>query len=299
MTSIQAEQSPIDAILATPVPMTKEEQNNETERTAFLRYVQDNGASIPSNFKTADDWFNSLLSARSELTRKQQEVAELKKKFQAEGTTNPNYVPPPEAPKNDLSGVQEVLSIQAPPEVKEPPKTAVGPAEWAKWGDEIDRTGGVSDETRAEIQSRMGTDPMIIDQMIAGRKALAKQSWDTAASAVGGSDNLKVLFKWAGENLTKDELDATNSALRTNAAKNVLLGLQARMNSNRPGINEPKPTPNTVNAGSSGTAMIRAFDSWYEQRAAIADPRYEKDPNYRGVVDRMQQETARKGFRIK
>ena len=300
-----AEQSqPVETQPTLATPVQTEDPVTAHERAAFMRYVQDQGQKIPSNFKSADDWFNSLLEARKGFTQARQEIASLKKQYNQNGVSNPNYTgdspqaqPKPE-PVEDLSGINEELKITAPP-VQPPSSSRVSAEDWLRWGKEIDSTGSVSATTRKEIQDKMGADEVIIEQLIKGRKALAKQSWDDAASVVGGNDNLKRMFKWAQENLTAEEVAATNRALQTNAYKNVLLGLKARYeqtNKVQPKAQEPQSVPNRVNP-SQVPQSIQVFKSLAEQQAALRDPRYRVDANYRKAVEAMVINSSKYGFR--
>jgi hypothetical protein len=306
MTDINnAEQSqPVGTQPELATPIQTEDPVIVHERAMFMKYVQDQGQKIPSNFKSADDWFNSLVEARKGFTQARQEIASLKKQYNQNGVSNPNYTgdspqaqPVPE-PVEDLSGINEELKITAPP-VQPPSSSRVSAEDWLRWGKEIDSTGAVSATTRKEIQDKMGADEVIIEQLVKGRKALAKQSWDDAAGVVGGNDNLKRMFKWAQENLTTDEVAATNRALQTNAYKNVLLGLKARYeqeNKVQSKVQEPQDVPNRVNPSQVPQA-VQVFKSFAEQQAALRDPRYRVDANYRQAVEAMVVNSSRYGFR--
>ena len=282
-------------------PTPVEDPVTAHERAAFMRYVQDQGQKIPANFKSADDWFNSLKSAQKMATQKAQELAALKKQYKENGVTNPDYQDSPQAQpqavvEEDLSGVPEDLKITTPPE-PQPGSNKISQEDWLRWGKEIDSTGAVSEASRREIKEKMGADDVVIEQMIKGRKALAKQSWDDAASVVGGSDSLKRMFKWAQENLTAEEVAATNRALQTNAYKNVLLGLKARFDQQVPAKpQEPKALDNRVNP-SQVPQSIQVFKNLAEQQAALRDPRFRVDPNYRKAVEAMVVNSSKFGFR--
>ena len=272
------------------------------ERAMFNIHVKDQGKQIPSNFKTADDWFNSLLEARKGFTQKSQEVASLKKQYNENGVTNPNYQAPSAAPQaipepvEDLSGIPESLGIAPPPEK---PKSTLQ-EDWSKWHQEIDSSGGLSATARKEMQDKTGKTASQIDQEVNGRVAMKKQGWEEAASVVGGGDNLKRLFKWAQENLSPEETSATNRALQSNAYKNVLLGLQARMGAGqtqaKPKAQEPQATPNRINQ-SQVPGQIQVFKSHAEQSAALSDPRYRVDPSFRRAVEQMMINSSQYGFR--
>lgn len=300
-----AEQSqPVETQPTLATPVQTEDPVTAHERAAFMRYVQDQGSKIPNNFKSADDWFNSLVEARKGFTQARQEIASLKKQYNQNGVSNPNYVadssqaPVPEPVVEDLSGIQENLQIS--PATPKPTNTPrVNEEDWVRWGREIDSSGSVSSATRKEIQEKMGAPDTIIDQLVKSRRALAKQSWEDAASVVGGNDNLKRMFKWAQENLTAEEVAATNRALQTNAYKNVLLGLKAQYESSQPQVKqvqEPQALPNRVNPTQVPQA-VQVFKNLAEQQAALRDPRYRVDANYRNAVEAMIINTSKYGFR--
>lgn len=300
-----AEQSqPVETQPTLATPVQTEDPVTAHERAAFMRYVQDQGQKIPSNFKSAEDWFNSLVEARKGYTQARQEIASLKKQYSQNGVSNPNYVadssqaPVPEPVVEDLSGVQENLQISpATPKPVNSPR--VSEEDWVRWGREIDSSGSVSSATRKEIQEKMGAPDTIIDQLIKSRRALAKQSWEDAASVVGGNDNLKRMFKWAQENLTAEEIAATNRALQTNAYKNILLGLKAQYESSQPQakqVQEPQAMSNRVNPSQVPQA-VQVFKNLAEQQAALRDPRYRVDANYRNAVEAMVINSSKYGFR--
>jgi hypothetical protein len=300
-----AEQSqPVETQPTLATPVQTEDPVTAHERAAFMRYVQDQGQKIPSNFKSAEDWFNSLVEARKGYTQARQEIASLKKQYSQNGVSNPNYVadssqaPVPEPVVEDLSGVQENLQI-SPVTPKPVNSTRVSEEDWVRWGREIDSSGSVSSATRKEIQEKMGAPDTIIDQLIKSRRALAKQSWEDAAAVVGGNDNLKRMFKWAQENLTAEEVAATNRALQTNAYKNILLGLKARYESEQPQVKqtqEPQALSNRVNP-SQVPQSVQVFKNLAEQQAALRDPRYRVDANYRKAVEAMVINSSKYGFR--
>lgn len=288
--------------LATPIQT--EDPVTTHERAMFMKYVQDQGQKIPSNFKSSDAWFNSLLEARKGFTQAKQENASLKKQYNQNGVINPDYKDSPPVAQavsevvEDLSGIPEDLKIVA-STIPQSVSNKISAEDWVRWGKEIDSADSVSDATRKEIREKMGADEVIIEQLIKGRKALAKQSWDDAASVVGGNDNLKRMFKWAQDNLTAEEVSATNRALQTNAYKNILLGLKARYEQQNPPkapSQEPRPMDNRVNQ-SQVPQSVQVFNSFAEQQAALRDPRFRVDSAYRNAVEAMTINTSRYGFR--
>ena len=295
--------------LVSPEPISNAVDNHE--KAAFVRYVQDQGQAIPANFKSADDWFNSLLEARKGYTQSRQEIANLKKQYNSSATANPNYKEPgvaentvvvkTEEPKLvDLSGIPDELKIQ-PHVVENNPNPVVSQADWMKWGGEIDRNGALSEVTKKEIKDKMGVDDVVVDQMVKGRQALQKESFSAAASVVGGADELKGLFAWAQKSLPAEEISAINRALQTSAYPNVLLGLRSRMQALTPAsaapVNrEPQVQLNRVNS-SQVSQQVQVFNSQIQQNAAISDPRFRTDPNFRRSVESMIVNSSKYGFK--
>lgn len=266
------------------------------ERAAFTRFVKEMGEKIPPNFKSAEDWFNSLKSAQAQYTKSRQEISELKKKYNETAVENPNYNPQAqEQPAKeqpvveDVSNIPDELSISKP---KEPEYGGITQQDWQRWGKEIDKNGDLTEATKKEVAKRLNADPLVVEQMVRGRQAMQKQAFDESAKVVGGADNLKRIFKWAGENLPAQEIEAMNRGLQTPASASILLGLQSRYQQAQPAarVSQPEPsvsTPNAVPAGQVPKPGIeaQAFNSEMEMKAAISDPRYRTDSAFRQAVE--------------
>jgi hypothetical protein len=277
------------------------------ERAAFARYVKEQGESIPENFKSADDWFNSLKQAQSEYTKSRQEIAELKKTYNETAVSNPNYDPQAqeqpaavEPVVEDVSNMPDELQITKP---AEPEYGAVGAEDWTRWGKEIDLKGDLSEATKKEVAKRLNADPIVVEQMVRGRQAMQKQAFDSSAQVVGGADNLKRMLKWAGENLSPDEINAMNQGLQGAAAQSILMGLQARYQASQPVAQEsqPEPSVSTPNAVTGKPRQpgpeVQAFTSEAEMKAAIADPRYRTDPAFRSAVEQRIVISSQYGYK--
>jgi len=279
------------------------------ERAAFVRYVKDQGEKIPPNFKNAEDWFNSLKSAQSQYTKSRQEIAELKKQYNETAVGNPNYDPQAqeqptqqeEPVVEDISNIPDELSISKP---KDPEYGNITEQDWARWGREIDKNGDLTEATRREVAKRLNADPIVVEQMVRGRQAMQKQAFDESAKVVGGADNLKRIFKWAGENLSAAEVEAMNRGLQSPASASILLGLQARYQQAQPATQKSQPepsvsTPNAVPAGQVPKPGVeaQAFNSEAEMKAAISDPRYRTDPAFRQAVERRMVITHQHGYK--
>jgi hypothetical protein len=275
--------------------MTPEQTQYNNEKKAFETHVQANGEAIPENFKDAGAWFDSLKGAQAEYTKARQEVSELKKQYQ-EGTENPNYVAPeePEAPVEETPQLDmDKLEIpEAPveetPEVTTPSGKVIQPENWAEWGLEIDNNNGtLSDDTREAIKAEFGVEDAIINEIVAGRKAMMKQAVNEAANVVGSEQELNNLMSWASKNLPADERAKINEGLRTPAWETVMLGLKTKYESSVASQKAKEPTSmvETAQPTASVGSAEEPFGSRELMLAAMRDRRYTRDPKYRAAVE--------------
>lgn len=274
--------------------MTPEQTQYNNEKKAFETHVQANGEAIPENFKDAGAWFDSLKGAQAEYTKARQEVSELKKQYQ-EGPENPNYVAPEEpeapveeAPQLDMDKLEIPEASPEPEETVAPNGKIIQPENWAEWGLEIDNNNGsLSEETRSSIKSEFGVQDAIIDEIIAGRKAMMKQAVNQAANVVGSEQELNTLMDWASKNLPADERAKINEGLRTPAWETVMLGLKTKYESSVPSQKAKEPTSMVEQA--QPTANVGPVEEPFESRelmlAAMRDRRYTRDPKYRAAIE--------------
>ena len=276
--------------------MTPEQTQVNNERQAFERHVQANGEAIPENFKDAGAWFDSLKGAQAEYTKARQEVSELKKNFSEGNTENPNYVAPeePEVPVEEAPQLDmDKLEIpEAPSEESEetvaPNGKIIQPENWAEWGLEIDNNNGsLTDDTRESIKAEFGVQDAIIDEIVAGRKAMMKQAVNEAANVVGSEQDLNTLMSWASKNLPVDEREKINQGLRTPAWETVMLGLKTKYESSVSSQKAKEPTSMVEQA--QPTANVSSPEEPFGSRdlmlAAMRDTRYTRDPKYRAAVE--------------
>lgn len=285
-----------------------ESPQTTAERAAFTRYVREQGEKIPANFKSAEEWFNSLKTAQAQYTKTRQEIAELKKTYNETAVSNPNYDPQAEKQPQptaepvieDVSNIPNELNITKP---VEPTYSGVTQDDWTRWGREIDKNGDLTEATKKEIAKRIQADPVVVEQMVRGRKAMQKQAFDQSAEVVGGADNLKRILKWAGETLSKDEIEAMNRGLQTAASRSLLLGLQSRYQQTQPAPQETRTEPRVSNPNATSSKPSKpslssqAFASEQEMKAAIADPRYRTDNNFRRAVEARMFITHQHGYK--
>ena len=97
---------------------------------------------------------------------------------------------------------------------------------------------------------------------------------------VGGEEAYNEMASWASKNMSDGEKKAYNAAVNSADMDTVKLavdGLRAKYqaaNGTEPSLMQGKATP----------VAEQGFESWAEVTAAMADPRYSKDPAYQEAV---------------
>jgi uncharacterized membrane protein len=147
------------------------------------------------------------------------------------------------------------------------------------YSQEFFTNGKLSDESYQDL-NKLGFSKAIVDQFIAGQQAVMAREEQAVYDSVGGKDTYAAMVQWAGQNLSKDEIDAYNSALSSGNQAQMqfaVKGLQARFAANT-------REPSLKTAG--GKAPPASFRSVAEVVAAMSDPKYKTDPAYRAEVER-------------
>jgi hypothetical protein len=135
--------------------------------------------------------------------------------------------------------------------------------------------GQLGDESYKALE-QSGIPKAYVDQFIAGQKAIGEQQ----ITMVGGEEAYNEMASWASKNMSEGEKKAYNAAVNSADMDTVKLavdGLRAKYqaaNGTEPSLMQGKATP----------VAEQGFESWAEVTAAMADPRYSKDPAYQEAV---------------
>jgi hypothetical protein len=122
----------------------------------------------------------------------------------------------------------------------------------------------------------------MVDQYIAGQKALQEQVQLRAYSEVGGQQEYVNMVTWAQGNLSASETKAFNLAVS---------GDQDQINLAVRGLRDKYTQangrdPSRSLSGSSTNTGTKSFGSRAELTTAMSDPRYSKDEAYRKSIER-------------
>lgn len=169
----------------------------------------------------------------------------------------------------------------APAEAEEAAREAVDEAglDFDTMTNEFWENSGLSDATYDKLAAA-GIPSDVVDAFIDGQMAVANQMRNEAFNMAGGEQQYVEMVEWAQNNLSENEINAYNQAVESgdpNATKLAISGLQAqyRMDNGQ--------EPNLI-SGEAVSASSGAFQSVAELTAAMADPRYSRDPAYRQQV---------------
>lgn len=284
----------------TPSDPTQAYSTDAHERQAFAAYVKDQGGKIPSNFKDAGAWFDSLKNAQKEFTQAKQEIASLKTKY-SQSEANPDYKPevpaatkePPKAPEQKLP--EELRIPDAPVTEAAPPVTpGVTEDDWKNWTVEYSKMGTLSDETQNTIRQKTNLPDYVIAQYMEGQKAKIEIAYSKASNIIGGKDKLNTLFTWASKTLSKTEQENMNASLASANWEIALLGLNAKYDkvhaSNKTGEPVAMPTNTKVASANTNQTLI-GYRTKREFAADRNNPRFEHDPKYRSAVEQRMMKT--------
>lgn len=204
---------------------------------------------LPQEFQSAEDLAKAYSELQAKLGAKSQESAEASK------TETPTEQQNPE----------QALSEKG--------------LDFSEFSAEFATKGELSPESYAKLEAA-GFDKQIVDNYIAGQKAVAAQYETEILAEVGGREKYSEITAWAKANLTPSEIDAFNAAVssgNTAQAKLAVLGLSAQFSKavgSEPKLVQGRPT----------SASEDVFESTAQLTEAMRNPLYRSDPAYRAKV---------------
>tara|TARA_B100000700_G_C14959780_1_gene815873 strand:+ start:76 stop:1038 length:963 start_codon:yes stop_codon:yes gene_type:complete len=272
-----------------------EDPQFEAEQRAFKTYVENTGQPIPENFKSVESWFSSLKEAQANYTRGQQEIAELKQQYAAEGSAPPpEEAPPVEAAPAPTEApiTQDSPELRIQKQVKEEQVAseaeAVGVTQetYEAWAMEMASTGEISEETRNEIRTKTGFTEKMIDDYVSGQKARLRENFAQASSVVGGQQRLQQIFDWASQSLTAEELQTINIGLASPSYEVTLRGLSSMYEQATISQKAAEPAQNQqlTSVPASETGVV-PYSTQREFKAERNDPRFNIEPSFRQKVE--------------
>ena len=156
--------------------------------------------------------------------------------------------------------------------------------DWETIQTEFTENAGLKQESY-EALAKAGYGEQIVNAFLAGQAAIAEREMGASFDAAGGEEAYGKMIQWAGQNLPADEITAFNEALDkgADARLGAIKGLAARYQIATG--NQPKPRRVGGKQPAAG-ATTKPFASMDDMAAAMRDPKYHTDANYRANVAR-------------
>ena len=261
---------------AVPAPPAPDTQTHEA--TMHEQVMTRRGEAVPEGYASHADHFRHAMGWTSD---------------PREGSVAADPTGDVTIPEVEATDVPEdaSLKIDEPTDAK---PDAVATGDWNDWGSEIDTTGELSSSTRDLIRDKYQVDDSVIDMFMEGRKASVRKSYAKAADVVGGMDNLQGILSWASANYSADQRTAMNQGLVGPQSELILKGIASDYNkANSAAVakaNEPTVQGTKVSGPVNGTDAT-PFTHQAEMYAAMNDPRYRSDMQFRGIVEKKMTAT--------
>jgi len=206
---------------------------------------------LPQKFKSAEDLAKAYSELEGKLGGKKADPAPAKDPLKIEKEA------PAETPKGlDLSAYQQ----------------------------EFMEKGALSEESFKALEG-LGLGRPVVDAYIAGIQALSERQAAKAFDVAGGQEQYQAVAEWAKENLSEGELEAYNRAVTSGKEADMMFALRGLVGRYRA---EVGMEPDLMTGNARGAAPV-GFRSQGEWKAALLDPRYDKDDAYRAdVMERLK-----------
>ena len=149
--------------------------------------------------------------------------------------------------------------------------------------EEYRTNGELSEKTLAQLE-KAGYTRELVENFIEGQQARYEASYGVyIRNAVGGDKEYARLIKWAGNNLSSQEINRFNKAVTSNDVDIALVAVENLANR----MEKAKGTPPELIEGKpTAEHHTKGYASLAEMAAAMDDPRYEKDMAYTARVER-------------
>ena len=148
-----------------------------------------------------------------------------------------------------------------------------------KYYNEFAETGELAEKSYTEL-SKLGLDKTLVDSYIEGQQLVADTNTKAIQDIAGGKEEYTELVDWASKNLTPAEVKVFNDMVEGGDIETAKFAVQGLMTKS----GAVSKTPSLFE-GTSDAISKDAFASVAQLTEAMNDPRYDKDPAYRKMVE--------------
>lgn len=153
--------------------------------------------------------------------------------------------------------------------------------DWDAMSREVQQYGTLQPATRQNL-IKAGMSEAIIDQHVAGVKAVAENNVRKMADTIGGMENYENFVLWSNSNMSIEDRKALVSSMNQPGGHLALAGAFAQYQKDG-GLLAQGGEPNDINTLGAGGGTIQGvlpFQSKLERFSAFKDLRYGRDPEY-------------------
>ena len=148
-----------------------------------------------------------------------------------------------------------------------------------KFYNEFAENGELSEKSYGEL-AKQGLDKTLVDSYIEGQKLISDTNTKQIQDVAGGQEQYNELVQWASDNLSDAEVKVFNDMVEGGDIETAKFAVQGLLT--KAGANPKQPS---LFEGTSDAVSKDAFQSVAQVTEAMNDPRYEKDPAYRKMVE--------------
>lgn len=149
-----------------------------------------------------------------------------------------------------------------------------------EFSQEFAKNGDLSAESFEKLE-KAGFSRALVDQYIAGQRALASQFQADVKSAAGGDEGFSKMVEWAAANASPEEIAAYNKAIDSgdaSAAKLAVAGMYQK-------YQEANPSEPRLVTGTGGKAATEdVYESVQDYLKDSRNPEYKSNPSFRAKV---------------
>jgi len=235
---------------------------------------------LPEKFKSPEDMANSYKELESKLGQPKPVVKTEVQPGAKTETANATTPDPATAKAAGASSAADAAGLAIQKAEKVEAQLEAKGVDYSALQGEYTANGKLSPESLASLD-KAGIPGTAVDTFIKGQQAQAELTQIKLFGAIdGGKETFSKAATWASQNMSKEELDAYNDAVKSNDHGKTLFAMKGIVDRyTAVNGNEKK-----ITTGSKASEGSDTFKSNEEFRAMIRDPRYEKDPAFRAQV---------------
>lgn len=263
-----------------PVQQTDLSREEQSQVNALKAAVHSGSVKLPSKFKSVEDWVKSTRELQKAYTQTRQELAAAKQSTQNDAPQTNHHGLQPEANTNGVPlNLADALDEPADAETD----TAFS---WEEFNSHLTNGGEVSDEWVEKAKAN-NIPKAVLDNLANGVTAQKRAVAAETYQIMGGEQQYADAVQWARRNLSASEKADLKAALSSTGWRTALRWLKQEMSTRQSAQVSKKKTPRVdTQIPHQNDSALEPFNSQDEVAAAMRDPKYRTDPQYRHEVQK-------------